>query len=223
MARFNVHEVSGLFGEYASGKLDPALVLLFETQAAVRADIAQSLKEADALAGAFFEDERPAALSADALAQTLERIGRAPRQAAPAKRAALEAGKGLDELIRLPEPLRALALTEAGSRGWKNAAAGIQRMQIDLDSAAEVELYRMEPGASAPKHTHAGQEATLVISGGFTDVSGSYGPGDISVKDDRDIHQPIADPGEVCFALSIRDGGIRLTGALGIVQRLFCR
>ncbi|MEO1189022.1 MAG: cupin domain-containing protein, partial [Pseudomonadota bacterium] len=29
-----------------------------------------------------------------------------------------------------------------------------------------------------PKHSHHGSEFTLVVAGGFTDESGSFGPGD---------------------------------------------
>lgn len=222
MTRFEAHQIEDLAGEYASGALDPALAFMFETQATLRPDVAETLHEAEDVATAFFEEEPCAALSPDALNAALERVEQLETCAVQGKTAAMAAGKSLDELMRLPEPLRGKALEAAAETGWRAASPGIRRMKLTIDnSPALVELYRLEPGARTPKHTHGGPEATLVVTGGFTDVSGAYGPGDISIKGEQDTHQPVADPGEICFALSVSDGGIRLTGALGIVQRLF--
>jgi putative transcriptional regulator len=87
----------------------------------------------------------------------------------------------------------------------------------------EVELYRIQPDATIPRHTHGGQEFTLVLAGGYTDETGSFGPGDLAVKGPEDTHQPVGDSGEICFALIVRDGAIRLTGAMGVVQRMLGR
>ena len=94
-------------------------------------------------------------------------------------------------------------------------------MQIDVASEAKVELLRIEPGHGAPRHTHEGTEYTLVVSGGFTDENGSYGPGEVSIVDSSHTHQPIADPGEICYALAVTDGNLKFTGWLGALQKLF--
>ena len=41
-----------------------------------------------------------------------------------------------------------------------------------------VRLLRGAPGTEVGPHGHRGLEYTLVLSGGFTDETGAYGPGD---------------------------------------------
>ncbi|MCA8890628.1 MAG: ChrR family anti-sigma-E factor [Hyphomonas sp.] len=211
---------SELFSAYAAGRLDPAFALMVETQSAIRADVRLSLATGEALAGALLEGEAPAGLSAGAVDRAMAAIDALEAEDARARTAAKLAGTAMDELLALPEPLREHALAAAGQRGWKGTAPGIRRMALVTGSELEVELYRIEPGARVPKHTHAGSEYTLCVSGGFSDETGSFGPGDLAVKGPDDTHTPVGDDGEVCFALAIRDGGLRFTGVMGVIQRL---
>jgi putative transcriptional regulator len=50
-----------------------------------------------------------------------------------------------------------------------------------------------------------------------------FGPGDLSIKRPGQMHHPVALPGGVCLALTVEEGDIALTGALGMLQRLFTR
>lgn len=209
------------FSAYAAGTLDPALILLVETQAALREDVRRKLHLADAVAGAFLDMETPARLSDSALDRALALIDGLEAAPETTRKAARTAGAILDELIILPEPLREKALQAAGEAGWKFASPGLKTMPLALQSEAKVEILRIEPGCGAPRHTHEGNEYTLVVSGGFTDENGSYGPGDMSIAGPQDTHQPIADPGEVCYALAVTDGQLKFTGWLGLLQKLF--
>ena len=51
-------------------------------------------------------------------------------------------------------------------------------------------LLRGAPGADSGTHSHHGLEYTLVLQGGFTDVTGSYAPGDLQVMEAGDVPQP---------------------------------
>ena len=221
MARFREEQLDAIIGNYASGALCPGLTLLFETQAALRPDVAETLGSADAVAAAFFEEESSVELAPTALDAVLDRIDALEANTDQIKRAVELTGCRLNEINVLPEPLKSEVYGAMQDHSWRNLSTGLQRLKLDIDTDTEVELYRIEPGAGPPRHSHSGMEATLVVAGGFTDDSGAYGPGDIAVKDQNDIHQPIADPGEPCYALAVRDGGLRFTGALGMVQRLF--
>ena len=75
----------------------------------------------------------------------------------------------------------------------------------------------------APHHDHTGTEYTLVVCGAFEDGTGMFGPGDLSIKRPGQMHHPVALPGGVCLALTVEEGDIALTGALGMLQRLFTR
>lgn len=209
------------FGAYASGQLDPALELLIETQAALRPETRQDIAAADTLAGFFFEHEKPAPMSFKAVDRALAAIDMLPTSNREAKSAAVKAGQAVDEIIRLPELLRDRVFAAAAGQGWKFAGPGLKVMSLDIESTAEVELLRIEPGCGAPRHTHTGPEYTLVVAGGFTDESGSYGPGDLSIAGPEIEHRPIADAGEVCFALAVREGELEFKGALGFLQKIF--
>ncbi|MFN3911594.1 cupin domain-containing protein, partial [Hyphomonas sp.] len=96
----------------------------------------------------------------------------------------------------------------------------LKRLNLRSGERLETELYRISPGARIPRHAHAGNEYTLVVAGGFSDERGSYGPGEVVINGPNDLHQPVGDEGEVCYALAVRDGGLRFTGVMGLLQRL---
>ena len=220
MTRQNDFPFSELFSAYAAGTLDAGLALLVETQSALRADIKDAVAQSEAVSGAILEMTEPAPMRAGALESALAQID-ALEASAMTDRASRPDEDG--EMDRLPEPLQH-ALAASGNRdSWSKAAPGIHRIALDVGSEMEVELYRIQPDAAIPRHSHGGQEYTLVVSGGYTDASGSFGPGDLAVMGPEDTHQPVGDAGEVCFALIVRGGGFRLTGVLGVVQRILGR
>ncbi len=215
---------SELYSAYAAGCLDPAFALLVETQAALRGDVRRAIDLGEMIAGAFLQRESVSGLSRLSAEDVLDQIDALEPASGKNTLSAVRAACGaMDELVALPEPVRSHAIEAAGAEGWQFSGPGIRRMTLDVGGVAETELYRIEPGVTVPRHTHAGQEFTLVIAGGFTDETGSYGPGDLVMKGPDDIHRPIGDPGEACYALAVRDGALRFTGVAGVVQRLLGR
>ncbi len=220
MGKAKINDFGEIYSQYAAGCLDPAFCLMLETQATLRPDVDRAIARAESIAGVFFESEEQAELSAGAAATALAMIDAYESGARPTANAVHQANEGLDEILALPEPLRETALDSLQVNKWQNLTQGIRRLKLDAGSHAEVELYRIEPGCTVPRHSHKGSEFTLVVAGGFTDESGSFGPGDLSVKGPKDTHQPTGDPGSVCFALAVRDDGLKFTGVIGLVQRL---
>ena len=222
MGRATISDFGEIYSSYAAGCLDPAFCLLVETQSALRPDVKRAVARAETIAGVFLETEAKAELSANAIDKAMAMIDAFEAGQWPITRATAihQAGESLDELLSLPEPLREVALTSFQKSKWQSLTQGIRRLKLDAGSNAEVELYRIEPGCTVPRHSHAGTEFTLVVAGGFSDESGSFGPGDISLKGPDDTHQPTGDQDGLCFALAVRDGGLRFTGVMGLVQRL---
>ena len=216
----NTSDMSEIYAAYASGTLDPALSLLLGTQRSLRGDTDTALALGDILSGALLEREEPAQMANNALQSALSAIDALETGQNIVNSPAGLASNALDEILALPEPLRGFAIDAAGKAGWKRTAPGIQRLTLDVGSDVETEIYRIEPGTAVPRHSHEGSEFTLVVSGGFTDETGNFGPGDLSVKGPEDTHQPIADQGEICFTLAVRDGGLKFTGIMGLIQKL---
>ena len=217
---YSSFDLSEIYAAHASGTLDPALSLMLGTQRALKGDTNIAMLLGDVMSGAMLEREHPAEMSTGALNAALEAIDALETGATIIDSPVKLASSALDEILALPDPLRGLAIEAVGEKGWQKTAPGIQRLTLNTGSCAETELYRIEGGRAVPRHSHEGSEFTLVISGGFTDETGSYGPGDLSVKGPNDTHQPVADEGEVCFTLAVRDGGLKFTGLMGLVQKI---
>jgi putative transcriptional regulator len=208
---------------FEGGSHDPAIVLLVETQAALRGDSARIRDAVDMLGGDALELQAPQTLSFDALDSVFARIDALETGRDQSRRAARAAGSAIIELLELPEPLREVALEAAGGRGWQFAGPGIKVMDLEIGSASHVQLLRIEPGAGAPRHDHGGVEHTLVVTGAFRDETGLFRAGDIATKQPGDVHRPVAEPGPVCFALAVSDAPPEFTGALGVLTRLLRR
>lgn len=220
MQSATANQFSELYSAYAAGCIDPAFAMMLETQSVVRPDIRRSVSVSEMIAGSFLDAAPQAPLSDGALNRALALIDALEVSAETQRSAGEAAGSALNELLELPEPVRARALDAAGKGGWQMLGLGLKRLKLDVSDRMEVELYRIAPGARIPRHTHAGAEFTMVLSGGFSDERGSYGPGDVSMNGPDDIHQPVADEDGVCYALAIRDGGLHFTGVMGAIQRL---
>jgi putative transcriptional regulator len=211
---------SELYSAYAAGCIDPAFAMMLETQSLMRADVRRSVALSEMISGNFLETAPAARMSEGALDRALAAIDSLEASQDLQRTAGQAAGDALNEMLSLPEPVRGAALEAAGKQGWQMMGLGLKRLKLDVGSKMEVELYRIAAGSKIPRHSHAGNEYTMVLSGGFSDERGTYGPGDVCVNGPTDTHQPIADEDEVCYALAVRDGGLRFTGVLGMVQKL---
>lgn len=213
----NAIPYSALYAAYAAGTLDPGYALLVETQGALRQDVRRAIAMSEAAAGALLEAEVDAPMAANALDRAFASIDALGPVAAPSRTVTPD---DADEIGRLPAPLAEAVSRSVAAEGWKSPRRGIRRLRLDMGSDAEIELFRIQPGASVPRHTHGANEYTLVVTGGYSDGTGSYGPGDLSLKGPDDTHTPVGDEGEVCYALIVRDGALRLTGMIGVMQRI---
>ncbi|MEM9669548.1 MAG: ChrR family anti-sigma-E factor [Pseudomonadota bacterium] len=211
-----------LYSAYASGSLDAAFALLVETQSALSEEVAEDVAVSELIAGDMLEMDEPVELADDALEKVFATIDAAYDSEAH-RMAASACANQLDDVAAFPEPVLGHAVDAIVDSGWSQLTPGVRRLTLDLGTDSEVEIYRIEPNQTVPRHTHEGSELTLVLAGGFTDETGQYGPGDLSVQGPNDIHQPTADDDGVCYTLAVRDGGLRFTGVLGVIQRLLGR
>jgi len=198
---------------------DPAIRLLAETIAAVRANPGYIEREDDLAAAVFLAEETPSDLSDDALDRVLARIEVA---AALDDRAAARATVGdpvTAEVATLPSPVREVALKALERDRWRFGSFGIRRLPLDV-GATHCELMRIEPGMGSVDHDHDGDELTLVLTGAYHDGHADYGPGDISLARTGFVHAPRAKPGDVCYVLAVTYGPARFGGLIGLLQKL---
>lgn len=214
------HPAEALLLDYASGALAEPMALLVATHAALcprcRADIARF----EDAGGAMFENA--AAEAGDALPAGLkDAIMARLDEAEPA----MPAPSPLDPAIAyLPEPLRGYAGRAVARGDWKRWGRGVRQIRLlEGRSDATVRLACIRAGAKMPEHTHGGDEATLVLAGGYSDASGHYLRGDVSEQGVEDVHQPVADADEDCICLIVSTAPVRLRGLAGAVINPFIR
>ena len=218
----NADGMEDLLADFARGALDRGTELLVETCAAIKSDVADAVADFETVGGSLLESIEPVAMKEGALDAVMALIDQEPAPATTTPQAA-SAQKWRDDLDKLPQPLRHHAEEGLQKASWRMLGRGIRGLDLsflDPDRSGKIELYRIEPGCAVPRHGHEGGELTLVITGAFKDETGRYGPGDIAAGGEDITHQPVAEAGETCLALAVTNAPLKMTGALGLVQRL---
>lgn len=198
----------------------PGMRLMDATAAMIRGERITTTP-ADVLGGAFLDLETPMALESDAAGRALERIAGLEALDDRGRQAARGAARQLNEILALPDPLREAAFEaiDAGRR-WRLLGLGIRSLRLPLGGGGETQLLRIDPGMGVARHDHEGDEFTLVVSGGFHDGHGHFGPGEVNIGRPGFLHEPVADRDAACFALAVSFGGARFKGPIGLLQRL---
>ena len=202
--------LESLLIDYANGTLPLALEVLVETHISMNPASAKSIRMLLQIGGALMENSDPVSLSEGSFEKLMAEIDKADN---------------FDEETHLfvsndnnllPLPLRDFIQDVDSPRSWKRIGIGLFEQALDFgDNFGSAKLYRIAPGSSVPSHSHDGNEVTLVLSGGFTDEYGTYGPGDISIQETGAVHKPVADDDGECIVLAVNEGPIVLTGPVG--------
>lgn len=114
----------------------------------------------------------------------------------------------------IPRALQRYAGTRLDAIAWKTVLPGFREWEIGTEDGCEMQMLWIKPGRKMPTHTHEGTELFLVLEGSFTDDTGRYGPGDISIADEGVTHRPVAGMECPCIGFSVTDAPLRLTGTL---------
>lgn len=202
--------LESLLIDYANGTLPLSLEVLVETHISMNPKSAKSIRMLLQIGGALIENSEPVSLSEGSFEKLMAEIDLSD-----------DSFEDTDIVVSndnnlLPLPLRNYTQDVNSPRSWKRIGIGLSEQSIDFgDQFGSAKLYRIAPGCSVPSHSHDGNEVTLVLSGGFTDEYGTYGPGDISIQETGAIHKPVADADGECIVLAVNEGPIVLTGPVG--------
>jgi putative transcriptional regulator len=124
----------------------------------------------------------------------------------------------------LPRPISDYIPDLSCTKSWRSAGIGIARHDVKFSqSDMRATIYRIQPSRAVPSHSHTGSEITLVLAGGFSDESGTFGPGDIAVQEAGEVHKPVADADGECIVFAVNEGDIRLAGPFGRVFSLLVK
>jgi putative transcriptional regulator len=211
--------VDDLLLAHAAGRLPEPVGLVVATHLALSPQGQSAYRDYEALGGAMLEDLAPVELSAGSFDRLIARLdddaelihAGSSGQSAPS-------GEG-----DLPWPLRAYVPGRLADLPWKHYGS-VSEAPLALDETTyRTRLIVLKAGRAVPKHTHDGQEITVVLKGAFNDGIGRYGRGDLSIADAHVDHQPMAEPGEDCLCLTVTDAPLRLTGTFSRFLNPFVR
>lgn len=193
---------------HAAGRLPEPVGLVVATHLALAPESQTLFREYEALGGAMLDDVAAAELSEGAFERLLARLDDGVEPLPSRDRAAEPAGAESS----LPPPLRSYIKGGIDSLTWKHFGS-VSEAKLPLDdSTYRARLIVLKAGKAVPKHTHEGQEITVVLEGAFHDGIGHYGRGEISIADPHVDHRPTADPDGDCLCLTVTDAPLRLTG-----------
>lgn len=172
------------------------------------------LETLENLNGAFLNEAEVAQVSETALDDVLAKLD-APEEET-------EIAKPLRDNADLPLPLREVLSKPIEDEKWRFAYPGVRQVVLPLGDYGEtVKLLKIKPGKAAPRHTHKGVEATLVLRGAFRDGNRLYERGELALADQHIQHRPRAEGTEDCICLAVTDGALRFTDSIGRLARDF--
>lgn len=195
------HPDKSLLVDYSAGNMNfgPALCVTAHLERCQRCH--RELQGMTTLGAVLMEQQRGTEVSPDLLAQVIRKIDNEdspPTQPVPRKKQSV--------LLKfVPRDLQSI--------DWRGMGDTLKTHELDVgDPSHLVTLIRMRRGGTVPKHTHKGQEITLVLQGGFSDATGSYQVGDFVECTSEIEHQPVANQNEDCICLTSRSAPIKFTG-----------
>lgn len=199
------HPDEALLLDYAGGAADEARALVVATHLAFCRQCRDAVALMEKLGGGLLETIAPEAVSDGALYRALTGLD----AAAPFERPRRAASKD-----NTPAPLRAYLGGDLSAVRWRKMGPHLAYAPLFQRGDVKVRLLRGTPGTDAGRHSHRGLEYTLVLQGGYSDHTGSYGPGDLQVADAGVRHSPIADPGEDCINLAVTTASLTFENLL---------
>ena len=194
---------------YAAGSLSSAKSLLIACQADIQPRLQKKLDGLDEIAGAFIESATSDALSDDFTHRLSDALNDVDRR-----------GLNDDESEQpqisqddwAPGPLKAMLDASGGSIKWKKAAPGVERADLDGVGGERLYLLKVRGGMTMPLHSHAGEEWSLILQGGYHVGDVGYGRGDLHCEDSNCVHQPVIDDdGVACISLVVDEGPVRFS------------
>jgi putative transcriptional regulator len=200
---------------HASGAAGEAVSLLVGTHLALCPECRGKVAAMEQIGGAMLGDVAPAEMSASSLPAVMAKLdGMAQDQTA-------HPTEPLPPVIA-PEPLRSYIHGDMDRVRWIPIGPGVSYRPLLRRKDARVQLIRTAPGVGVGTHTHRGEELTLVLTGGFTDVTGSYRRGDLQATTPEIVHHPVTDDDGTCITLAMTDAPLKfMSPVVGVLGKLF--
>jgi putative transcriptional regulator len=199
--------------QYASGGLGFGMSVLMASFVTLSPAARQQLQTLEKINGLLLDEAEQVDMSGDALDAVLDKLDAPEAEMA-------DTSSEISANDDLPAPLRAILDKPIEEHKWRFAYPGVRQVKLPVGDRGEtVKLLKIKPGKAAPRHTHSGIEATLVLRGAFRDGNRLYERGELALADQHIQHRPRAEGDEDCICLAVTDGALRFTDTLGRLAR----
>lgn len=171
-----------------------------------------SVQQLNAVGGALLEELTPRPVSADLKSRVMALLDDLPQQHKPVRTA-----PDVPALLKrwIPEGYADLR--------WRRVLPVLREVLLEKNRDTKIALHRISPGGKITQHSHTGQEITVVLAGHFSDELGMYQDGDFILRTGEHQHSPRASQNEECICLTIVQGGLKVSGLLGVLVNPFLR
>lgn len=214
------HPSEELLLDYASGALREAASLVIATHLALCPACRKTVQDCEAIGGTLLEQGESVAVSGACRDKVMALLDAQEQPAAPGKPA-------YDPFFCnvLPAPLRGYVGCGVSNVPWQRISSTVETAALGSCkcSAGTARLIRVKAGAALPRHTHSGQEYTVVLSGSYRDGGNLYRRGDFVACGSEVQHAPVAGEAEDCVCLVALEGRMQLSGLLGRLLTPFLR
>ena len=208
--------LESLVAQYAAGDLGYGMSVLMASFISLSPEAREQYNALEQLNGVLLEEAEQVELTPDCLDALMAQLDEAPEEAAD------ETSEASLSNADLPCALRDLLDGPIEEAGWRFAYPGVKQLKLPIgDTGESVKLLRIKPGKAAPRHTHSGIEATLVLRGAFRDGNRLYERGQLALADQHIQHRPRAEGNEDCICLAVTDGALKLTDNISRMARDF--
>lgn len=203
--------------KYSSGQLEPALAMAIGLHIK-HCEICQSrVKDLESVGGMTLESLPNTEVELSGFDQLLNDIEELPEEESNSEYDQLAVAQSDIDLLSQLDKL------ELDNMPWQRMTPSIWKAELAMnDPRYQAEILKFSPNAKIPKHTHVGQEFTLVLQGNFSDKRDTYPRGEFISQDQSNEHQPVAGP-EGCICLAITDAPLKFTGTLGPILNWLTR
>ncbi|MAI50505.1 MAG: anti-sigma factor [Rhodobiaceae bacterium] len=205
--------LESLVAQYAAGDLGYGMSVLMASYITLSPAARDQYRALEQLNGILLDEAEQSDVKEDALDAIMARLDEPEPE---------EQNVSVQENQDLPAALRELLDVSVEDADWRFAYPGVKQVKLPFgDNGETVKLLKIKPGKAAPRHTHKGIEATLVLRGAFRDGNRLYERGQLALADQHIQHRPRAEGIEDCICLAVTDGALRFKDSIGRIARDF--
>ena len=212
------HLSEELLLDYSSGALSEAWSIAVAAHLSKCSHCRALHAKLEEVGGSLLTDSAPEGLSNGIFENVLDRLDEAGPAVGNEVRHNVEWGSRYG----IPGVVTEYLAADTKKLPWKSLGLGVSQVILETkDSSATARLLKIPAGKKVPHHSHNGRELTVIFSGGFTDETGSYGPGDIQEIHGNTEHQPWVREEEDCICLAVTEAPLKFSNvAVRLAQPL---